>query len=131
MLKMFKQSATYARGTAKGPGVIKKVLVSASMTAIAAVGLAAPASANAAQDFFADVQAAGVVGGGPAVLANGYNVCWQVWNGGYTAGQAAAAMQATYPTVTTNEAAKFVSAAYKDLCPVPGAYDWWAYGQGS
>ena len=52
---MFTQSATCARDTARGPSVIKKVLVSASMTVIAAVGLAAPASANSAQDFFAGV----------------------------------------------------------------------------
>jgi len=115
--------------------MIKKILVSASMTVIAVgVGLAAPASAdpapNTVQSFLAAVQAAGVVGVEPSILENGYNVCWQRWQGGYTAGRSAAAMRATYPTLTTDEAASFVSAAYADLCPVPGAYDWWAYGTG-
>ena len=37
-------------------------------------------------------------------------------------------------TKTTDEAAHFVTAAYQDLCPVPGApgeYYWWAYSNGS
>ena len=112
--------------------MIQKVLVSAAM-ALIAVGLAAPASANPVrkhdpvQDFLAAVQAAGVVGVQPAILENGYNVCWQLWNGGYTGDQAAAAMQKTYPSLTTEQADHFVIAAYKNLCPVPGAYDWWAY----
>ena len=106
--------------------MIEKVLVSASM-ALIAVGLAAPASANPAQDFLAAVQAAGVIGVGPAVLANGYNVCWELWQGGYTGHRAAAAMQKNYPTLTTDQAAHFVIAAYENLCPVPGVYDWWAY----
>jgi hypothetical protein len=29
--------------------------------------------------------------------------------------------------LTSGEAAHFVLAAYNDLCPVPGAYDSWAY----
>ena len=108
---------------------IEKVLVSASM-ALIAVGLAAPASADPVpnvQQFFAAVQAAGVIGVGPAILANGYNVCWELWQGGYTGHRAAAAMQKNYPTLTTDQAAHFVIAAYKNLCPVPGVYDWWAY----
>jgi hypothetical protein len=108
--------------------MIAKVLVSASM-ALIAVGLAAPASATV-QDFFGGVQAAGITGPGPAVLANGWNVCWELWNGGYTGGQAAAALQKNYPTLTSDQAARFVVDAYQDLCPVPGAYDWWAYGTG-
>ena len=112
--------------------MIEKVLVSTSM-AVIAVGLAAPASANpvqkhhTVQDFFAAVQEAGIIGMGPAVLANGYNVCWELWQGGYTGHLAAAAMQKNYPTLTTDQAAYFVIAAYENLCPVPGRYDWWAY----
>jgi hypothetical protein len=37
-------------------------------------------------------------------------------------------------TKTTDEAAHFVTAAYQDLCPAPGApgeNDWWAYSNGS
>jgi hypothetical protein len=81
--------------------MIEKVLVSASM-AVIAVGLAAPASANpvqkhhTVQDFFAAVQAAGIIGVGRAILANGYNVCWELWQGGYTGDRAAAAVQKTY-----------------------------------
>ena len=32
-----------------------------------------------------------------------------------------------HPQLTTDEAAHFVLAAYDDLCPVPGVYDYWAY----
>ena len=112
--------------------MIEKVLVSASMAFIA-VGLAAPASANpvpkhhTAQDFLAAVQAAGIIGVEPAILANGYNVCWELWQRGYTGDRAAAAVQKNYPTLTTDQAAHFVIAAYENLCPVPGVYDWWAY----
>jgi Protein of unknown function (DUF732) len=79
------------------------------------------------QDFLAAVQAAGISGAQPAMLENGYNVCWEIWNGGYTGEGAAAALQKNYPTLTTDQAAHFVIAAYENLCPVPGAYDWWAY----
>jgi len=64
--------------------MIENVLVSASM-ALIAVGLAAPASANpvqkhhTVQDFLAAVQAAGINGVEPAILENGYNVCWKIW----------------------------------------------------
>ncbi len=112
--------------------MIEKVLVSASM-ALIAVGLAAPASADPVpnvQQFFAAVQTAGVIGVGPAILANGYNVCWELWQGGYTGDQAAAGLQKNYPTLTTDQAAHFVLAAYQNLCPVRGSYDWWAYSTG-
>jgi hypothetical protein len=112
--------------------VLAAILVSASM-ALIAVGLAAPASADPVpnvQQFFAAVQARGINGLAPAVLANGYNVCWQLWQGGYTGLQAAAGLQKTYPTLTTDQAAHFVIDAYQDLCPVPGVYDWWTYGTG-
>lgn len=115
--------------------MIEKVLVSASIVVIA-VGLAAPAAANpvhkhhSVQDFLAAVQAEGLIGVEPAILADGYNVCWELWQGGYTGDRAAAALQKSYPTLSTDQAAQFVIAAYKNLCPVPGVYDWWAYGTG-
>jgi hypothetical protein len=102
------------------------------MAVLAAMALGANPVADAnSTDFFAAVQAAGITAVGPAALANGNNVCWQIWNGGYTGQQAAAALQQTYPTLTTDQAAHFVLAAYQDLCPVPGSYDWWSYGNGS
>jgi hypothetical protein len=104
----------------------------AGMAVLAAMAWGADPVANAnSTDFFAAVQAAGITAVGPAALANGNNVCWQIWNGGYTGQQAAAALQKTYPTLTTDQAAHFVLAAYEDLCPVPGSYDWWAYGTGA
>ena len=115
--------------------MIAKVLVSASV-AVIAVGLAAPASASpvqkhhTVQDFLAAVQAEGLVGVEPAILADGYNVCWELWQGGFTGDRAAATLQKTYPTMSTDQAAQFVIAAYKNLCPVPGVYDWWAYSTG-
>ena len=115
--------------------MIEKVVVSASI-AVIAVGLAAPASANpvhkhhSVPDFLAAVQEEGLIGVEPAILENGYNVCWELWQGGYTGDRAAATLQQTYPTLSTDQAARFVIAAYKNLCPVPGAYDWWAYSTG-
>jgi hypothetical protein len=102
----------------------------AGMAVLAAMALGAEPVANAdPAGFFAAVQGAGVTGGGPLILNNGYNVCWEIWNGGYTGQQAAAALQKNYPTLTTGQADQFVLAAYQNLCPVPGAYNYWAYGQ--
>jgi hypothetical protein len=103
----------------------------AGAAVLAAMALGADPVANASPtDFFGAVQAAGISAVGPAALANGNNVCWEIWNGGYTGQQAAAALQKNFPTLTTAQAARFVLAAYQDLCPVPGSYDWWAYGTG-
>jgi hypothetical protein len=110
-----------------GHGGARRVgIVGMAVLAVMALGAEPVANANST-DFFAAVQAAGIIGVGPATLANGNNVCWEIWNGGYTGQQAAAALQTNYPTLTTDQAARFVLAAYEDLCPVPGSYDWWAY----
>jgi hypothetical protein len=116
--------------------IINRVLVSASM-AVTAVGLAGPASANAAvpkhrtvQGFLAAARAAGITGADPAMLEDGYNVCWELWNQHTPANQVAADLQKDYPTLTTDQAAHFVIAADQNLCPVPGAYDYWAYSTG-
>ncbi len=109
------------------------MILAGTCMALVAVGLAAPAHAThphpapSVQDFLGVVQAAGITGVTPALLENGYNVCWQIWNGHYTGTQAAAGLHQTYPTLTDDQAKQFVVAAYKNLCPVPGAYDWWAY----
>ena len=115
--------------------IIEKVLVSAASMAVIAVGLAAPASAAvqkqpSPQGFLAAVQAAGITGAGPAKLEDGYNVCLELWNQHSPANQVAAGLQKNYPTLTTDQAAHFVIAAYQNLCPVPGAYDYWAYSTG-
>jgi len=114
--------------------MVENVLVSASM-AVIAVGLAAPASAAgqkhpSAQGFLAAARTAGITGTDPAILEDGYNVCWELWNQHSPANQVAAGLQKNYPTLTTDQAAHFVIAAYKNLCPVPGAYDYWAYSTG-
>jgi len=114
--------------------MIEKALVSASM-ALIAVGLAAPATAAAnpvqkqlsAPDFLAAVRAAGITGTDPAMLEDGYNVCWELWNQHSPGNQVAAGMQKDYPTLTFDQAAHFVIAVYENLCPAPGAYDYWAY----
>jgi hypothetical protein len=107
----------------------------AGMAALAVMAVGADPVANAnPTDFLGAVQSAGVTGLGPAMLENGYNVCWEIWNGGYTGQGAAAALQQTYPTLTTDQANHFVVAAYQNLCPTagtPGEYDWWAYSNGS
>lgn len=113
--------------------IIEKVLVSASM-ALIALRLAAPASADSnpaqkhptVQGFLAAARAAGITGTDPAMLEDGYNVCWELWNQHSPANQVAAGLQKDYPQLTTDQAAHFVIAAYQNLCPVPGAYDYWA-----
>jgi uncharacterized protein DUF732 len=124
--------------------MIGKVLVCAAGAAIS-IGLAAPATA-APQDFLATVRAAGVTGTDPAMLADGYDVCWQLWNPGNTyqtdeittvnkvtpdqralTNPVAAGFVRDHPQLTTDQAVHFVLAAYNDLCPVPGSYDYWAY----
>ncbi|MGA9494063.1 MAG: DUF732 domain-containing protein [Mycobacterium sp.] len=106
--------------------MIGKVLVGA-VGAVVSVALAAPASANSPQDFLAAARAAGVTGTDPAMLGDGYNVCWQLWNQHAPGTQVAAGLVRDHPGLSADEAGHFVLAAYNDLCPVPGAYDYWAY----
>ena len=120
---------------AKHRQVITKILVSAAIALACGVAGTAPASAApnpvqkhpTVQGFLAAARAAGIVGVDPAILEDGYNVCWELWHQHSPANQVAAGMQKDYPTLTTDQAAHFVLAAYEDLCPVPGAYDYWAY----
>jgi hypothetical protein len=112
--------------------MIGKVLVGAA-GAVISVGLAASAGASPApqprtpRDFVAAVRAAGISGTDPAMLGDGYNVCWELWNQNASGSQVAAGLVRDHPQLTTDEAAHFVLAAYQDLCPVPGSYDYWAY----
>jgi hypothetical protein len=113
---------------------LAKLLVGAA-GAVVAVGLAAPAGASpipqhTPQDFLAAARAAGVTGTDPAMLGDGYNVCWQIWNQHASGIQVAQGLVRDHPQLTSDEAAHFVLAAYDDLCPVPGAYDYWAYSTG-
>jgi hypothetical protein len=116
----------------RGSLVMGKVLVGAA-GAVISIGLAAPAGASPAPqpltvpNFLAAARAAGVTGTDPAMLSDGYNVCWQLWNQHTSGVQVAAGLVRDRPQLTTDEAAHFVLAAYNDLCPVPGAYDSWAY----
>ena len=119
---------------------LAQVLVGAA-GAVIAVGLAAPAGADPVttagaspvaqphtpQDFLAAARAAGITGTDPAMLEDGYNVCWQLWNQRAVGTQVAAGLVRDYPQLTTAQAGQFVLDAYHDLCPVPGAYDYWAY----
>src|ERR1700742_5030350 len=110
---------------------LAKVLVGAAGAAIA-VGLAAPAGASPVsqpptpQNFLAAARAAGVTGTDPAMLEDGYNVCWQLWNQHAQGTQVAAGLVRDYH-LTDAQAGQFVLSAYNDLCPVPGTYDYWAY----
>ena len=125
--------------------MIGKVLVGAA-GALISLGLAAPASA-APQDFLATVRASGITGTDPAMLADGYDVCFALWHPAGNASETdeittvhtvtpdqraltnpvAAGFVRDHPQLTTDQAAHFVVAAYNDLCPVPGSYDYWAY----
>jgi Protein of unknown function (DUF732) len=109
--------------------------------ALISIGLAAPASADPATtvgtvgapqpvgipNFLGAARAAGVTGTDPAMLENGYSVCRQLWNQQAPATQVAANLVRDDPQLTSDEAGQFVLAAYHSLCPVPGAYDYWAY----
>jgi len=130
------RSAKGSQRPGSGKSRARKVRVGiVGLAALAVMALGADPVANASPaGFIGAVQAAGVTGGGPLILNNGYNVCWEIWNGGYTGQGAAAALKQTYPTLTTDQAAQFVTAAYQNLCPTagtPGEYDWWAYSNGS
>jgi hypothetical protein len=109
--------------------VIGKILIGAAGLVIS-TGMAAPASASQVPEFLAAVRAAGITGTDPAMLEDGYNVCWELWNQHASGSQVAAGLVRDYPQLTTEEAAHFVLAAYHDLCPVPGSYDYWAYSTG-
>ena len=106
---------------------IGKVLVGA-VGAVISIGLAAPAGATV-PDFLAAVRAAGITGTDPAMLADGYDVCFKLWNQRVVGDQVAAGLVHDHP-LTTDQAGRFVLAAYNDLCPVPGSYDYWAYSTG-
>ena len=113
------------RWTNKGSLVIGKVLVGA-VGAVISVGLAAPAGA-AVPDFLGAVRAAGITGTDPAILEDGYSVCRRLWVRQLPGTQVAAGLVQDNPQLTTDQAGQFVLAAYQDLCPVPGSYDYWAY----
>ena len=119
-------SETYSkRWTNKGSLVIGKVLVGA-VGAVISVVLAAPAGA-AVPDFLGAVRAAGITGTDPAILEDGYSVCRRLWVQQLPGTQVAAGLVQDHPQLTTDQAGQFVLAAYHDLCPVPGSYDYWAY----
>jgi hypothetical protein len=119
-------SETYSkRWTNRGSLVIGKVLVGA-VGAVISIALAAPAGA-AVPDFLGAVRAAGITGTDPAILEDGYDVCWKLWNQHASGSQVAAGLVRDHPQLTDDQAAHFVLAAYHDLCPVPGSYDYWAY----
>ena len=107
--------------------MIGKVLVGAA-GAVISVSLAAPAGAGAAvPDFLGAVRAAGITGTDPAMLEDGYSVCRRLWVRQLPGTQVAAGLVQDHPQLTTDQAGQFVLAAYHDLCPVPGSYDYWAY----
>jgi hypothetical protein len=120
--------------------MLGRVLLGA-VGAFISIGLAAPASADpvttvgaagapqpdAFPNFLAAARAAGVTGTDPAMLEDGYSVCRQLWNQRAPGTQVAANLVRDNPQLTSDEAGQFVLAAYHSLCPVPAAYDYWAY----
>ncbi len=119
--------------------MIAKVLIGAA-GAVLSIGLAAPAGADPVSTvgavptpptpvpgFLAAARAGGVTGADPAMLADGYDVCWQLWNGRAEGTAVAAGLARDHPGVNAAEAGNFVLAAYQNLCPVAGSYDYWAY----
>ncbi|BBX45036.1 hypothetical protein GCM10009641_23720 [Mycobacterium cookii] len=112
--------------------MIGKLLVG-TLGAVISVSLAAPAGAspapqpNAVPDFLAAARAAGITGADPAMLADGYSVCRQLWVLQAPGTEVAAGLVRDHPTLTSEQAGHFVMAAYNDLCPQPGTFDYWAY----
>ncbi|HEY4794930.1 MAG TPA: DUF732 domain-containing protein, partial [Mycobacterium sp.] len=94
------------------------------VTTAGAVGAPQP---DAVSNFLAAARAAGVTGTDPAMLEDGYSVCRQLWNQRVAGTQVAADLVRDNPQLTSDEAGQFVLAAYHSLCPVPAAYDYWAY----
>jgi hypothetical protein len=94
---------------------------------VTTAGANQPSQSGTPQDFLAAVRAAGITGTDPGMLADGYNACWELWNQHVAGTQVAAGLVRDYPQLTTDQAGRFVLAAYNDLCPVPGTYDYWAY----
>jgi hypothetical protein len=122
------------------PFMIGRVLLG-GVGALISIGLAAPASADpvtmvgsvgapqpdAVQSFLGAARAAGITGTDPAMLEDGYAVCRQLWNPQTPATQVAANLVRDNPQLTSDQAGQFVRAAYRSLCPVAAAYDYWAY----
>jgi hypothetical protein len=120
--------------------MLGKVLLG-GVGAVISVGLAATAGADpvttagavgapqpdAVPSFLAAARAAGVTGTDPAMLEDGYGVCRQLWSQQAPGPQVAANLVRDNPQLTIGEAGQFVQAAYHSLCPVPAAYDYWAY----
>lgn len=117
---------TTARAAVVGAAAVAPLLAAVVGFAPSA-GAAPPPQRRTPQDFLAAVRTAGVTGTDPAMLEDGYSVCWQLWNGHVPPNRVVAGLQHDYPQLTTGQATNFVKAAYVDLCPVPGAYDYWAY----
>lgn len=102
-------------------------LAAAAATILTAATITMSTAAADPADLVSTTHGTGITATVPSLVENGYNVCWQLWDSGYTTQEAAAALQSTYPTLTANQAASFVTDAYQKLCPTPGTYDWWAY----
>jgi hypothetical protein len=108
--------------------------------ALISIGLAAPASADPTTtvgavgapqpdvaNFLAAARAAGITGTDPAMLGQGYSACRQLWYQRALGTQVASDLVRDNPQLTSEQAGQFVLASYHSLCPVPGAYDYWAY----
>ena len=117
--------------------MIRKILVGAA-GAVIAVALAAPADASpvpppnpSVPGFLGAARAAGVTGADPAMLEDGYAVCYRLWVRQMPGTQVAAGLVQNHPTLTSQQAGQFVLAAYNNLCPVASdVVDYWAYSTG-
>ena len=100
--------------------MIGKVLVGAA-GAVISVGLAAPAGADPVptsastrtrkkntSGLLGRRTGGGLTGTDPAMLGDGYNVCWELWNQHASGTQVAAGLVRDHPQLTTDEAAHFV-----------------------
>ena len=87
-------------------GVVLSIALAASAGAdpVTTAGANPVPQLQTPQDFLAAARAAGITGTDPAMLADGYNVCWQLWNQHAPGNRVAAGLVRDYPQLTTAEA---------------------------
>ncbi len=104
--------------------MIGKILVGAA-GAVISIGLAAPAGASpvpqprTVPDFLAAARASGITGTDPAMLGDGYQVCWELWNQQASGSQVAAGLVRRLSRADHRPSGSF--RAGRIPRPVPGA----------
>lgn len=110
-------------------GIGKAVLGAAGVAA--SLGLAGPdqdaaiAPPAAPPEFLASVRAAGISEPDRALLDEGHEVCRQIWTLHFAGSEAAAELARDDPHMSSDDASRFMLAAFNHLCPTPAGYGYW------